>query len=57
MVHALHIHVCENGIMRPVETVLRKGEEGIKKNEGMGESNQGCCKHFCKYHNVSPVQQ
>jgi hypothetical protein len=31
----------ENGTMRPAETILRKGEEGIKENDGGvgGESN------------------
>jgi hypothetical protein len=28
----------ENGKMRPVETVLRKGEGKIKEKDGLGES-------------------
>jgi hypothetical protein len=27
----------ENEKMRPVETILRMGEEGIKENDGVGE--------------------
>jgi hypothetical protein len=29
----------ENGTMRPVETTLRMGEEGIKENDEGGEFN------------------
>jgi hypothetical protein len=29
----------ENGKMRPVETILRRGGCGIRKNDGRGESN------------------
>jgi hypothetical protein len=34
-------YVCmyENGSMRPVETVLGMGEEGIKEIDGRGEFN------------------
>jgi hypothetical protein len=47
----------ENGKMRPVETVLRMGGEGIKKNDGGINLTKIYCKHFCKCHNVPPVQQ
>jgi hypothetical protein len=29
----------ENGKMRPVETILRREERGIKENDGEGEFN------------------
>jgi hypothetical protein len=41
----------ENGAMRPVETVLRKREGGLKENDEGGESKI-YCKHFCKCHKV-----
>jgi hypothetical protein len=47
----------ENGKMRPVETVLRMGGEGIKKTDGGINLTKIYCKHFCKCHNVPPVQQ
>jgi hypothetical protein len=31
--------MCENGKMRPVETVPGMGERGIKENDGGGEFN------------------
>jgi hypothetical protein len=31
--------MCENGAMRPAETVLGKVEEGIKEKDGGGGSN------------------
>jgi hypothetical protein len=41
--------------MRSVETILRM-RVGIKKNdEGVNITNI-YCKHFCKYHDVPPVQ-
>jgi hypothetical protein len=45
----------ENGTMRPVETVLRKGGGEIKEKDGGGKSKI-YCKHFCKCHSVPPVQ-
>jgi hypothetical protein len=54
-VEVLCTHVWKWTI-RPVETVLRRGGARIKeKNEG-GEAKI-YCKHFCKCHNVSSVQQ
>jgi hypothetical protein len=41
--------------IRPVGTILRMGEKGIKENDEGGEFNI-YCKHFCKRHNVPPVQ-
>jgi hypothetical protein len=29
----------ENGVIRPAETVLRRGRKGIKEKNGGGESN------------------
>jgi hypothetical protein len=29
----------KNGKMRPVESILRRGEGGIKENDGRGEFN------------------
>jgi hypothetical protein len=43
----------ENGTMRPVETILRRGGRGKKENDGGGKS-EIYCKHFCKCHNVPP---
>jgi hypothetical protein len=37
----------ENGEMRSTEAILRRGEKGIKENDGGDEFN------FCDYHNVS----
>jgi hypothetical protein len=31
------VHVYINGKMRPVETILETGGEGIKENDGGGE--------------------
>jgi hypothetical protein len=31
--------MCKTGKMRPVETILGMGGEGIKENEGGGEFN------------------
>jgi hypothetical protein len=42
--------------MRPVETILRIGEERIKENGG-GVEFRMYCKHFCKCHIVAPAQQ
>jgi hypothetical protein len=47
----------ENGEMRHVENILRRGEEGIKDNDGVGEFNYFFCKNLCKCHNVPLVQQ
>jgi hypothetical protein len=41
--------------MKPVEIILRRGEEGRKRAIKGGESKI-YCKHTCRYHNVSPVQ-
>jgi hypothetical protein len=48
---------CVNGEMRPVETVLRIGGEGIKEDDGGANSTMTYCKHFCKHHNVLPKQR
>jgi hypothetical protein len=32
-----YVLMHENGKMRPVETILRRGEEGIKENHGGGK--------------------
>jgi hypothetical protein len=34
-----NMHSCMNGKIRPVETVLRMVEKGIKENDGGGEFN------------------
>jgi hypothetical protein len=48
--------MCEHRGMKPVEIVLRRGdEEGGRKMEGVNLTKI-YCKHICKYHNVSPVQ-
>jgi hypothetical protein len=39
---------------RPAETILRRGK-GVKENDG-GDESEVYCKHFLKYHNVTPVQ-
>jgi hypothetical protein len=46
--------------MRPVETIPRMGERGMKENDE--EVNSRIiyliyCKNFCKCHNVPPAQQ
>jgi hypothetical protein len=43
--------------MRPVETILIMGEGRIKKNDGGMNLTKIHYKHFCKFHNVPPVQQ
>jgi hypothetical protein len=52
-----YVLMYENGKMRPVEIILRRGREGIKKNDGGGELNKIYYKNFSKCHNISPVQQ
>jgi hypothetical protein len=50
--------MCENGTVRPVETVLRRQGAGIKeKDEGVEGVNiiEIYCKHLHKCHNVPPV--
>jgi hypothetical protein len=44
----------ENGKMRPVEIILRMGG---KENDGGVNLTKIYCKHFCKCHNVPPIQQ
>jgi hypothetical protein len=43
--------------MKPVETIPRIGEGGIKENNGGDECNYDILKELCKCHNVPPVQQ
>jgi hypothetical protein len=45
----------ENGT-RPVETVLRNGEERIKEKDGGVNLIKMYSKHFCKCYNEPPVQ-
>jgi hypothetical protein len=45
----------ENGKVRPVETVLRRGGRDIKEKYG-GIACKIYCKHFSKGHNVPLVQ-
>jgi hypothetical protein len=45
----------ENRKIRTVEIVLGIGRGGIKENNGRDEFKISC-KHFCKCHNVPPVQ-
>jgi hypothetical protein len=47
----------ENGTMGPVETLPGMGGGGIKENDGEVNLIKMYCKHFCKCHNVLPVQQ
>jgi hypothetical protein len=48
--------MCENGKMRPVETVLgMEQEEGVKENDGGVNLTKIYCKHFCKCHSAFPV--
>jgi hypothetical protein len=42
-----------NGKMRPIETILRRED---KENDGGVNLTEIYCEHFCKYHNVPPVQ-
>jgi hypothetical protein len=50
--------LCENGKMSPVETILIIVGKGIKeKDGGVNLTKIYCNKHFCKCHNVPPVQQ
>jgi hypothetical protein len=46
----------ENGKMRPDETIIRMEGSVISVNAG-GSASKIYCKHFCKCHNVPPVQQ
>jgi hypothetical protein len=43
----------ENGTMRPVETISRRGRK-IKENDGGVNSTMIYCKNFYKCHNVPP---
>jgi hypothetical protein len=45
----------ENGTVRPVETVSRRGKGEIKEKDG-GDESKIYCKNFCKCHNISLVQ-
>jgi hypothetical protein len=47
----------ENRKMRPVETIPGMRRGAIKKNDGEVNLTKIYCKHFCKSHNVPPVQQ
>jgi hypothetical protein len=49
--------MCENGKMRPAETVPGMGEGSIKENDGGDSPTMIYCKNFSKCHNVSQVQQ
>jgi hypothetical protein len=46
----------ENGKMRPAETIPGMGGERMKENDGGVNLIKINCKHFRKYHSVSPVQ-
>jgi hypothetical protein len=43
--------------MRPVETIIRIGGGSINENDWRVNLTKIYRKHFCKCHNVSPVQQ
>jgi hypothetical protein len=44
------MYLCENGKMRPVETIPGMGKVGIKENDGGVNWTKVYCKHFCKCH-------
>jgi hypothetical protein len=52
----MHVLIYENGTMRPVETILRREEGGIKEKYGGVKLAKIYYKHFCKCHNVPSVQ-
>jgi hypothetical protein len=45
----------ENGKVRSVETILRRGKR--KETDGRVNPTKIYYKHFCKCHTVPPVQQ
>jgi hypothetical protein len=47
----------ENGKVRPAETILSIGEGEVKENDEGVNLTGIYFKHFCKCHNVPPVQQ
>jgi hypothetical protein len=46
----------DNGTVRPVETILRKGERSERRKMEELNPTKMYCKHFCKCYNVPPVQ-
>jgi hypothetical protein len=44
-----------NGKIIPGTTILGRGR-GIKENDGGMNLTKIYCKHFCKCHNIPPVQ-
>jgi hypothetical protein len=46
------VFIYENRRVNPVEMVFKKGERGMRENDGGGKSKI-YYKHICKYHIVS----
>jgi hypothetical protein len=47
------VYIHENRRMKPVEIVLRRGEEGRGRMMEGVNLTEIHCKHICKYHSVS----
>jgi hypothetical protein len=51
-----HVLICENGKMRPVQTLPGMGGDEIKENDGGVNSTLIYCRNVCKCHSVPPVE-